>query len=102
MTYEECARCGRRFNESEIRYVIRLTAVGDDGGVVDESVDPDSEIERLLRHIEDADPFELENDVLEERVFILCPKCKRVFLKRPFGFQAGGFLDDDDFVGPIQ
>jgi len=102
MTYEECARCGKRINESEIRYVVRLTVVGDDGGVLDEINDPDIEIEKLIEQIENTDPFELESDVMEERVFVLCPGCKKAFLKSPFGYRTGGFTDDDEYIGPMQ
>ncbi len=102
MTYEECARCGKRIKESEIRYVVRLTVVGDDGGVLEEINDPNIEIEKLIEQIENTDPFELENDVMEERVFVLCPGCKKAFLKSPFGRRIGGFADDDEYIGPIQ
>lgn len=101
MTYEECARCGKRIKESEIRYVVRLTVVGDDGGVLKELDNPDIEIERLIEQIENSDPFELEHDVMEERVFVLCPGCKKAFLKSPFGYRNGGFADDE-YIGPMQ
>jgi len=51
MTYEECARCGKKITESEIRYVVRLTVVGDDGGALEELDDPDIEIEKLISRL---------------------------------------------------
>lgn len=101
MNFEECARCGRRIVEGEIRYVVRLTVVGDDGGVIEELGDPDSEIESLLRQIEEAEIYELESDVFEERVYILCGSCKKEYMKNPFGPRRGDIFDDD-FTGPIQ
>jgi len=39
---------------------------------------------------------------MEERVFVLCPGCKKAFLKSPFGYRNGGFTDDDEYIGPMQ
>jgi len=102
MMFEQCARCGKTISEGDIRYVIRITVVGDDGGMIKEVDYPDVEIERMLTQIENMEPFEMENDVFEERIFILCPNCKRSFLNSPFGARRGGLMEDDDIVGPIQ
>lgn len=103
MDFDECARCGRRVAPGQIRYIVRLTIVGDDGGTLVEVADPDAEIESLIAQIEQMEPDELERDVLEERIFVLCPSCRKAFLRNPFGTaDAGTFEDDEDFSGPIQ
>ncbi len=102
MTYEKCSRCGKHVGPGDIRYLIRMTAVGDDGGMPEEVIDPDLEIEKLLNQIENMETYELENEVLEERVFVLCGDCKQTFFKRPFGHRRDSFIDDDEYIGPIQ
>ena len=102
MDYDECARCGRHIAPGQIRYIVRLTIVGDDGGTLVEVADPDAEIESLIEQIEQMEPEELERDVLEERIFILCPPCRAAFAQNPFGTADGAFDDGGEFSGPIQ
>jgi len=104
MTYEECARCGKHLVEGEVKFILRMTVVGDDGQILSMIEDPDKEIERLISQIEQTDPFELETDVIEERIYILCGRCKRLYMKDPFHNRRDAFFDDDgeDIIGPIQ
>ncbi|MDH4184194.1 MAG: hypothetical protein OEV92_08230 [Nitrospinota bacterium] len=104
MTYEECARCGKKIGEGHVRYVVRVSVAGDDGGILNEEdySDVDLKIDELIAHIEGQAPYELENDVFEERLFILCGACRKLFMKNPFGFQRGGGMPDDEIIGPIQ
>jgi len=103
MTYEECARCGRKIREGDIRYVVRVTVAGDDGGVLDEEEysDPDLKIEELIAQMEGKDPQELEDEVYEERMFLLCAPCRKAFMKNPFGFRSED-AGEDETLGPVQ
>ncbi|MDH5510407.1 MAG: hypothetical protein OEZ32_08630 [Nitrospinota bacterium] len=104
MTYEECACCGKKIGEGDIRFVVRVSVVGDDGGVLDEEEysDVDSKIEELIAEMEGRESYELENEVFEERVFVLCGPCRKAFMKNPFGFRSRHDIPDDEIFGPIQ
>ncbi|MDH5478154.1 MAG: hypothetical protein OEY50_07465 [Nitrospinota bacterium] len=105
MTYEECACCGKKIGEGHIRFVVRVSVLGDDGGVLaeEEYSDVDMKIEELIAELEGQEAYELENDVFEERIFVLCGACRKIFMKNPFGFRTRGILsDDDEMMGPIQ
>ncbi|MGK7346274.1 MAG: hypothetical protein ACNS63_10765 [Candidatus Nitrospinota bacterium M3_3B_026] len=89
--YEICDRCGVMIAEGAIRYVVRLVVAADDGGVVSEPI-TDMEMDEIIQRLEEADAAELERNVFEEREYILCPRCKREFLKNPLrGGPEGGF-----------
>ena len=104
MTYEECACCGRKIGEGDIRFVVRLSVMGDDGGIIGEAEysDLDAKIEELIAEMEGRDAYELENEVFEERLFVLCGPCRKAFMKNPFGFRTRNDIPGDEIIGPIQ
>ena len=104
MTYEECACCGKKIGEGDIRFVVRVSVLGDDGGVLDEEEysDVDMKIEELIAEMEGRESYELENEVFEERAFVLCGPCRKAFMKNPFGFRSRTDIPDDEILGPIQ
>lgn len=91
---EICDRCGKMIKDGEIRFKVLLTASADDGGMVEQEI-TDAELEDIISEIENENPVELNRQVYEERMFILCRECKQSFLKKPFGLNPGDTLDDD-------
>lgn len=81
---EICDRCGGRIGPGDIRYLVRLSVNVDDGGVISGPIGED-EIDAIIRELSKADPEELERDVHEERSYIICPRCRREFMKDPLG-----------------
>jgi hypothetical protein len=75
--------------------------MADDGGFIEEVEDPDFEIAQLLQQLGEMEAHEIENDVFEERAYVLCAGCRAAFLKNPFGQRKRSLLDDDH-IGPIQ
>ena len=104
MNYEQCARCRQNIRDGDIRYVVRVSVLGDDGGILleEDYEDPDMKIDELLTQLEGRDAFELENEVYEERIFVLCGTCRKVFLKNPFGLKGDDEIPDDEVIGPMQ
>lgn len=80
--YEICDRCGGMIKEGDMRYVVRLVVAADDGGVVSEPIS-EMEMDEIIKRLEEAAAEELERSVFEEREYILCPRCKREFMKNP-------------------
>jgi len=92
--YEICDRCGKMIKEGDIRYIVRLLVADDDGGVVSEPI-TDEEISEIISKLNSMASGELEQQVYEEREYILCRKCKQTFLKSPFGHSHDGPPDDE-------
>ncbi|VAX16851.1 hypothetical protein MNBD_NITROSPINAE02-1551 [hydrothermal vent metagenome] len=92
---EICDRCGCVIKDGEVRFKIRILAGADDGGMEAEAI-TDCEIENLISELETIDSFELESQIFEERVYVLCSACKTDFLKQPFGFSPDGPLGRDN------
>lgn len=83
--------------------MVRVSVAGGDGGILDEEEysDPDLKIDELIAQMEGKDPQELENEVYEERMFLICAPCRKAFMKNPFGFKFRGGADGET-LGPVQ
>jgi len=73
----QCMRCGTDLPYGSLVYVVQIKVFADFDGVI---LDPDEEsqhpMEKLLEQIQKADPKELEKDVYEELMFVLCKRCR--------------------------
>lgn len=92
---EICDRCGSVIKDGEVRFKVRIMAGADDGGVVTEPI-TDHDIEKLITGLATIDSTEIERQVVEERIYVLCRGCKTDFLKQPFGLNPGGPSGEDD------
>jgi hypothetical protein len=91
---EICDKCGAVVEDGDIRYLIRIVSKVDDGGVIKSPI-AEEEVEAIIKEMENANAADLERDVYEDRSYILCPPCKRVFMKNPMGGPAGESPDEE-------
>ncbi len=93
-----CERCRRRMEEGEVQYLITIHATADfDNTLPDRGGIED--LEAFMRMIDRKDPEELEHDIYESKGFVLCPSCKKAYMKNPLATPApedAGPLDIDD------
>lgn len=82
--------CGKHLPLGSLKYVVSLKIFADYDEVIQEDNATSSEdvILMLADNLNDADPQKLEEDVYMERIFLLCPKCKRRFSKSILGVAA--------------
>ena len=83
MSGTRCHRCGRDLNEGILKYEVELKVRSMFDGVVADAEVPvdESEIERLIRDISASNEEELNRQVYEDDVFIMCPECKEAFME---------------------
>lgn len=83
MSRTHCHRCGRRLAEGELKYhvAVRVRSLFD--GTIPEAGEDDTEdgMERLLRELSDVGEEELNSQVYEDDVFVMCLPCKEAFLE---------------------
>ncbi|MBW2306399.1 MAG: hypothetical protein JRG73_05620 [Deltaproteobacteria bacterium] len=96
MSKQDCYKCGRQLEPGSLKYVIKITAVSDFDGVIQEpeNQDIEGEINHILREIEEWPAYELEKDVCQEISFVLCKACKEHFLLNPCGIQDRPVLNN--------
>lgn len=83
MNRTRCHRCGRRLADGELRYQVAVHVQSDFDGVVPEA-DPaveESSIDRLIEELTNCSEEDLNRQVHEDDVFIMCPSCKEVFME---------------------
>ncbi len=83
MRYDVCSKCGRRLYEGDLKYIVSMHIVADHDGVIDKDIS-DDEMQRLIAELEISDKDLIERDVHQELAFILCKRCKDVFVRDPF------------------
>lgn len=91
---EICDKCGAVIEDGDVRYLIRIVSKVDDGGVIKAPI-AEEEVEAIIKEMENVSADDLERDVYEDRSYILCPPCKRVFMKNPMGGPTGESSDDE-------
>lgn len=91
---EICDKCGLVIDDGDIRYLIQIVAKVDDGGVIKSPI-AEEEVETIIRELENLKAEDMERGVYEDRSYILCPPCKRVFMKNPMGGPTGESADDE-------
>ena len=85
-----CNRCGAMIGEGAGRFDVRIQIqAGFDGVLQDTSgVATGDELESLLQHMDDADDREIdrmEEQVLWQRRFVVCPRCRERLVGDPLG-----------------
>jgi len=83
MNWTQCHRCGRRLVDGELKYQVEVKVRSMFDGVVPEADEEDAEegMDRLLSEISDLAEEELNGQVYEDDVFVVCPACKEAFLE---------------------
>jgi hypothetical protein len=93
---EICDKCGLVINDGDIRYLIQIVSKVDDGGVIKSPI-AEEEVETIIKELENMKSEDVERSVYEDRSYILCPPCKRAFMKNPMGGPTGDSADDEAF-----
>jgi hypothetical protein len=83
-----CDRCGKGLLiDEEVRYEVKIVvqAASDPMELTTQDLAKDhrSEIERLLKQLEQLSPDEAQDQVYREMSFDLCPPCQRAYLRQP-------------------
>ncbi|MCK4576107.1 hypothetical protein KAU34_06845 [candidate division WOR-3 bacterium] len=88
----QCYKCNNKISPGGSSFLIKITAISNFNGIIEPQKNID--IKTLLKEIEEEIrglPEDLiEEEIYKEREFILCPRCKELFLANPFGKE----LDD--------
>ncbi len=77
-----CHRCGSRLREGTLKYQVAVRVRSLFDGVIPESQEENDEPElrRLIREVSAYSEEDLNRQVYEDDVFVLCPECKEAFL----------------------
>ncbi len=82
-----CELCGRKLGEEETRYVVRIEVMADVSPVLDDRLskeEVEAAIADLLEKLTRLARPEIEAEVYQEMVYVLCPACRKVFAADPF------------------
>jgi hypothetical protein len=97
-----CSKCGRKISPGGSSYIVRITAISNFDGII-ESRDHVNlktllkEIEEEVKHLpEDL----IEEEVFKEKEFVLCPRCKEIFLANPLGKKLDDMKPPDSIPPP--
>jgi hypothetical protein len=81
-----CFKCGIEIKPGARSFVVKITAVSNFDGIIQPQKNKD--LNELLREIEEEIrglPEDLiEEEIFKEREFLLCYRCKELFLANPF------------------
>ena len=81
-----CSRCGKKIEEYEVAYRVYISVVQDVPLVIDERNTPDEEeIKEILETVKDLPEDTLEEEIHEEKGFLLCEQCAEIFRANPLG-----------------
>jgi hypothetical protein len=80
-----CHSCGKELPKGGLKYVVEIKSFADYDGYLEEYPGEVEEgINDLLDAMENADPKNLEEDVYQEFIYILCKSCRDRFASDPF------------------
>lgn len=80
-----CHCCGKELPFGSVKYVIEVKSFADFDGYIEEFAgDVEEGINELIESIEQCDPKNLEDDVYEEFIYLLCKQCRDRFANDPF------------------
>jgi hypothetical protein len=91
-----CVKCGKSLPQGSLKYVVDIRVYADFDGVLNlPEGDIEEEVHRLMEEIERMDPGELERDVYQEMVVLLCKRCRDRFVEDPLGRSQGPYPAGD-------
>ncbi len=81
-----CHRCGESLPEGSTKYQVDLRVRSMFDGVIPEAEhrNPEQELDKILSDLSAYTEEELNRQVYEDDVFILCPACKEAFLEEVY------------------
>ncbi len=83
MSETRCHRCGRDLKEGALKYEVEVKVRSMFDGIIAEPEEraDESEIERLIKDISACSEEEMNRQVYEDDVFVMCPECKEAFME---------------------
>ncbi|UCD84859.1 MAG: hypothetical protein JSU92_01340 [Deltaproteobacteria bacterium] len=101
MSYEVCAKCGKRLRPGSVKYIISINIIADFDGILPEEVD-EREIARLIREAKKMDQETLEREVHQGMVYLLCKPCRDIFAENPLNLSLKSLSMGGNFSGLLQ
>lgn len=72
-----CFRCGKELPPGSLYYVIHVRVFsGFDGFLIEPEEGVDKQLRPLLEQIQSSDPEDLEKEVYEEILLVVCKRCR--------------------------
>jgi len=80
-----CSKCEKEIPPGESSYIIRITALSNFDGIINpaKNIDLKSLLKEIEEEIKGLPEDLIEEEIFKEREFILCPRCKEIFLANP-------------------
>lgn len=96
-----CSKCGKEISPGGNSYIIRITAISNFDGIIEPQnhVDLKSLLKDIEEEVKNLPEDLIEEEVFKEKEFVMCPRCKEIFLANPLGKK----LDDmkpPDYIPP--
>jgi hypothetical protein len=77
MGKRNCFRCGKELQPGSLFYVVHIQIFsGFDGILTEPAEDIDQQLNHLLERVQHLDPEELEKDVYEKIIKVVCKSCR--------------------------
>jgi hypothetical protein len=79
----QCHRCGSTLPEGALKYQVALRVSSMFDGIITEAEWSGTEpnLAQLLEELEQCDEEDLNRQIYEDDVFIMCPACKEAFME---------------------
>jgi hypothetical protein len=102
MEEKNCFRCGKGLRPGGLFYVVHIQVLSGFDGILSEPAEGiDQQLKGLLEEVEQSDPKELEKDVYEEIILMMCKSCRDRFVDEVRNPWEGPFRirkDPDSFL----
>lgn len=81
-----CFKCGIEIQPGARSFVVKITAVSNFDGIIQpqKSKDLDALLKEIEEEIRGLPEDLIEEEIYKECEFLLCPRCKELFLANPF------------------
>jgi len=101
MNLQRCCKCGKELLEGSTKYILSIRLFADVDNTVStcDAVDKADDIEQLINCLENLGPEEIENDIHQEMVFLLCKACRNTFCRNPLNKQKDDFNNVMPYIG---
>ena len=97
----KCDRCGKVLPPGSTKYLVIIQATADfDGffGIEDFKYSSDLQLEKLIQGLSKEPDGKAMKDVFEKKALILCPDCKKAFMKNPLDSKKHEQLSNGRFL----
>ena len=102
MSNQHCCKCGKNLPEGSVRYIVSIRLFADFDGnieIAEGNEDDQDSIEYLMQCLEGLENTELESDIRDEMVFLLCRRCRNRFGLNPLNKPASDIKNGERRTG---